>query len=53
MAMSEVREGVENGEMPLDYGVAAVLYLLSCDDQDGFSFVPPTDRLERSKRLIY
>jgi hypothetical protein len=27
MAMSEVREGVENGEMPLDYGMAAVLYL--------------------------
>jgi hypothetical protein len=49
MAMSEVGEGVENGEMPLDYGMAAVLYLLSCDDQDESLFVPPTGRLERSK----
>ena len=49
MAMSEVREELEAVEMPLDYGMAAVLYLLSCDDQEGSLFVTPTGRLERSK----
>ena len=48
MAMSEVPDVVGNGEMPLDYGVAAVLYLLSWDDQDESLFVP-LGRLERSK----
>ena len=49
MAMSEVPDVVGNGEMPLDYGMAAVLYLLSCDDQEGSLFVTPTGRLERFK----
>jgi hypothetical protein len=49
MAMSEYAKELEAVEMPLDYGMAAVLYLLSRDDQDESLFVPPTGRLERSK----
>jgi hypothetical protein len=49
MAMSEVSEGVGSGEKPLDYGMAAGATFLSCDDQEGFLFVTPTGRLERSK----
>jgi hypothetical protein len=50
MAMSELREGVENGKMPLDYGMAAALYLFELQgSRDRFLFVPPTGRLERSK----
>ena len=43
--MSEVREGVENGEMPLDYGMAAVLYLFefAMIKMGPCSFLQPAD----------